>query len=243
MEVVSSSCRWGSHQGLKWLTCSVETKPKRIRPRRDREEDGGGANASERGRKTVLSTVIGSKSLNTQKLGGKKPFFLTHCVSLAGGFLFLTGLTAAAAPPGLTSEQQQMPPPVEAEYAAAGVQTVYVRAVSPSQIVAPVAAPPWRVSWHCSRRPRTFCVRRVRVWTSERRARPRQIGRGCPLCVAPRGDLSPCVFVRCCGRRKSLCLWLRGWRGHTRFVLCRGGSFPPELRGCSEGQFHRIIPL
>lgn len=74
MEVVSSSCRWGSHQGLKWLTCSVETKPKRIRPRRDREEDGGGANASERGRKTVLSTVIGSKSLNTQKLGGKSLF-------------------------------------------------------------------------------------------------------------------------------------------------------------------------
>lgn len=147
MEVVSSSCRWGSRQGLKWLTCRAkETKPKRIRPRRDREEDGGGANASECAIKTVLSTVLGSKSLNTQKLGGGGPFFLSG-VSLAGGFLFLTGLTAAAAPPGLPSEQQQMPPPVEAEYAGAGVQTVYVRAVSPSQIVAPVAVPPRRVSW------------------------------------------------------------------------------------------------
>lgn len=157
-------------------------------------------------------------------------------VSLAGGFLFLTGLTAAAAPAGLTSEQQQMPPPVEAEDAGAGVQTVYVRAVSPSQIVAPVAAPPWRVSWHCSRRPRTLCVRRVRVWTSEHRARPRQTGHGCPLCVAPRGDLSPCVFVRCCGRRKSLCLELHGWRGHP---VCSvpWRSSPPERRGCSVASF------
>lgn len=215
MEGVSSSCRWGSHQVLKWLTCSVrETKPKRIRPRRDRGADGGGANASECAVKTVLSTVIGSKSLNTQKLGGGRSLFFLTGVSLAGGFLFLTGVTAAAAPPGPTSEQQQMPPPVEAEYAAAGVQTVYVRAVSPSQIVAPVAAPPPRVSWHRSRRPRTLCVRRVRVWAGERRARPRQPGHGCPLCVAPRGDLSPCVSARCCGRRTSLCVWLRGWRGH-----------------------------
>lgn len=75
MEVGSSSGRWGSHQSLKWFTCGVkETKPKRIRHRRDRAKDGGGANASESSITTGLSSVVDSKSLNTQKLG-KKDFF------------------------------------------------------------------------------------------------------------------------------------------------------------------------
>lgn len=125
-----------------------------------------------------------------------------------------------------------MPPPVEAEYAGVGVHTVYVRAVSPSQIVAPSLLRHGELDG-TARADRGPYVCDVSAYGPASVGHDPVRSAAAARCAWQPGVTFHHVCLSGAAGAESPCICSYAVGGDTRFVLCRRGSSLPELRGCS----------